>query len=454
MDVNDKQIEDWNLSAPVLYLWSRPDWTPKHKAIAEQHGHPSIRKNYRLEESSKEMHVQAVNPDKFQNQEQEGRVTTSHQLDLPCDSSRGNEGETNWARGKNDSEASSRKFEGNGKRKRQTDTSPLANKSSNKGSMCHHLVPHVADRSSLEAYSPKLLETPRQVHSGRDDYQQLKSGTEQQVHSGRDDYQQLNSETQQQVHSGRDDYRQLNSGTQEQVHSGRDDYQQLNSGTQQQVNSGRDDYQQLNRSNLTTHQPYPQAGGYNRDQSVDHLVRKYSLNGEDPVMTSRQAYTRSTNPSYSLRGSADRPIDYPEGRANTPTYRSYMGEMIQEFGRDTRSTVQPHVNVRVREEPNSWNQRMGGPSPPGPVHEFQPPYMQLNPAALPTYNEMNTSAMQRYAPRLNELNHSHMGTIRSPPLHNTIGVYRPPAPWPGTLGFAPGPYRPHPHQDSSGWLNE
>ncbi|PON48472.1 Cdk-activating kinase assembly factor [Parasponia andersonii] len=39
LDVHEKQLEDWNLKAPPLYLWSRRDWTPRHKEIAEQHGH-------------------------------------------------------------------------------------------------------------------------------------------------------------------------------------------------------------------------------------------------------------------------------------------------------------------------------------------------------------------------------------------------------------------------------
>ncbi|GMH14431.1 hypothetical protein Nepgr_016272 [Nepenthes gracilis] len=41
VDSNDKQIEDWNLVTPLLYLWSRQDWTAKHKEIAQKHGHNS-----------------------------------------------------------------------------------------------------------------------------------------------------------------------------------------------------------------------------------------------------------------------------------------------------------------------------------------------------------------------------------------------------------------------------
>ncbi|KAI3673839.1 hypothetical protein L6452_39969 [Arctium lappa] len=41
VDVNDKQMDQWNNTPPPLYLWSRPDWTSKHRAIAQQHGHTS-----------------------------------------------------------------------------------------------------------------------------------------------------------------------------------------------------------------------------------------------------------------------------------------------------------------------------------------------------------------------------------------------------------------------------
>lgn len=39
VDLNDKTVEGWNASAPPLYLWSRPDWTKKHKNVAEEHNH-------------------------------------------------------------------------------------------------------------------------------------------------------------------------------------------------------------------------------------------------------------------------------------------------------------------------------------------------------------------------------------------------------------------------------
>ncbi|XP_062199170.1 protein ENHANCED DOWNY MILDEW 2-like [Phragmites australis] len=44
VDLNDKTVEGWNASAPPLYLWSHPDWTKKHKKIAEEHNHACIGK--------------------------------------------------------------------------------------------------------------------------------------------------------------------------------------------------------------------------------------------------------------------------------------------------------------------------------------------------------------------------------------------------------------------------
>lgn len=40
--MNGKQLEQHNSLAPPLYLWSRPDWTAKHKAIAETRGHGRV----------------------------------------------------------------------------------------------------------------------------------------------------------------------------------------------------------------------------------------------------------------------------------------------------------------------------------------------------------------------------------------------------------------------------
>ena len=55
-DVNDQSVEGWNKSAPPLYLWSHPDWTKKHKKVAEvtRSDEPLVKKrNISAEEKAK-----------------------------------------------------------------------------------------------------------------------------------------------------------------------------------------------------------------------------------------------------------------------------------------------------------------------------------------------------------------------------------------------------------------
>ncbi|KAK1296738.1 hypothetical protein QJS10_CPB15g01531 [Acorus calamus] len=40
-DAKDKQMEQWNVNPPVLYLWSHKAWSQRHRTIAEQQGHIS-----------------------------------------------------------------------------------------------------------------------------------------------------------------------------------------------------------------------------------------------------------------------------------------------------------------------------------------------------------------------------------------------------------------------------
>ncbi|XP_074365525.1 protein ENHANCED DOWNY MILDEW 2-like [Apium graveolens] len=42
VDMSGKQLEQHNNVAPPLYLWSRPDWTAKHKTIAKTCGHSTV----------------------------------------------------------------------------------------------------------------------------------------------------------------------------------------------------------------------------------------------------------------------------------------------------------------------------------------------------------------------------------------------------------------------------
>ncbi|XP_060176109.1 protein ENHANCED DOWNY MILDEW 2-like isoform X1 [Lycium barbarum] len=51
INVHNQQMEQWNIASPPLYLWSRPDWTAKHKAVAIERGH--IRKDSQMSEAER-----------------------------------------------------------------------------------------------------------------------------------------------------------------------------------------------------------------------------------------------------------------------------------------------------------------------------------------------------------------------------------------------------------------
>ncbi|KAH9620318.1 hypothetical protein KSS87_021715 [Heliosperma pusillum] len=57
VDIYDKQMEDWNVVPPILYLWSRHDWTTRHKDIAKENGH--------LQEGENERGLEGF-PEKFE----------------------------------------------------------------------------------------------------------------------------------------------------------------------------------------------------------------------------------------------------------------------------------------------------------------------------------------------------------------------------------------------------
>ncbi|XP_062077582.1 protein ENHANCED DOWNY MILDEW 2 isoform X2 [Humulus lupulus] len=54
-NVKDKQMEQWNVKPPLLYLWSRPDWSDTHRKITESH--PNI---FKQEEVVADVHHKVV----------------------------------------------------------------------------------------------------------------------------------------------------------------------------------------------------------------------------------------------------------------------------------------------------------------------------------------------------------------------------------------------------------
>lgn len=351
VDVNDNQIEDWNRDPPPLYLWSRPDWTAKHRAIAEQHGHSSgTLKNYRPDNKSQ-------NDMLAPNSAQESHSPTvkspvKHNEDLPVDKPQNLQRKDTvatttspkeWSKKKptppKDPSASKPKnFGGKGKknnRRSLEDKSEFGRKGKK-------------TRRSMEYRPSNKFSGPLHLSPNMPDH-----------------------ETRSRVHSDRVDY----------PHFSR-------------------------RSN----QPYSQTRYNNPNDEMEDVVNRYYMNGEEPL----RGTTSNSRPEYA-------PPDYSFGAPNDQ-WVAPLDDTVGTFA-----------------EPNPWNERPAYP-PTYPGAHFPSPY-----------GEMGTSAMQRYAPRLDEMNHARV--VPGPP-GNVVGpTYHPPQT--GPLGFAPRPYHhSYSQQNSSGWLND
>uniref|UniRef100_A0A5B7BGT9 Zinc finger PHD-type domain-containing protein n=1 Tax=Davidia involucrata TaxID=16924 RepID=A0A5B7BGT9_DAVIN len=436
VDVNDKQMDQWNVSPPPLYLWSRPDWTAKHKEIAQQHGHSSrVLEQSRLEENHYEMlvndypvedndwiakhkeiaeqhghssrvqeesHLEEnhndylvedtdLNGETFmladdhsvQNEEPEllqGRATSmteSHKGGFPCDKA-DREGHENHGHVKNQSEENSKKRRrGKGKLGRGSGEIPLEDAQNGQ----RHSPPKMTASKSLDSPPSKPLET---------------SSTD----------------------VGDERYRHFDHSTAGQFQTGY---------------------------------------GYTR---ADDMARRYSLISEvEPYssVTHRWSNGASPGPDFAVMNMEQQFPGFPRESIDSREYRrTYISEMDEKYGRES--------NI-PRLYPDSLGQRssyLAGPGPgPGPGFSSSPYGHHLGSAAADsTYARMNTSAMQRYAPRLDELNHSRTNTLGSEsfPMSRS-SVYDPPRPPQSgyradSLGFAPGPYNSFSQQNTSGWLNE
>ncbi|XVF70768.1 hypothetical protein PTKIN_Ptkin11bG0188800 [Pterospermum kingtungense] len=399
IDTNDKRMDQWNVMAPPLFLWSRSDFAAQHNSIAEKHGHltrkpdsskmemkfvdthisdqPSEDGNHRNEASESKDHMQNQ---KVEECIQGTSVTVSPKVCSPQQKSE-SEVQNNHDQVKNQSkETPSKKRQRQRQRKRKhseenhgrrTDgKSPLDGQSGGKTpkNELYSGIPHsspsnvIGSRSSVEGFSSNSSRFATQT------------------------------------------------------------------GTGENVNQ---------YPNPTTHGSQVHLGTSFADtmtRNADDMGRRYGINDYNP---------------------------YSAG-----AYSSVYGPYVNEVGRasDLRAQVRLHG-----QDPHVYTQR-SYPAGLDPVYDparslSTPPYGQHLGATVDPSYRMNTSAMQRYAPRLDELNHARMGTPgpeshmgnrnaffdpRAPPPFADPRAPRPPYP----MGFAPGPYHPYSHQSSAGWLNE
>ncbi|XP_057473586.1 protein ENHANCED DOWNY MILDEW 2-like [Actinidia eriantha] len=379
VDVNDNQMEDWNVNPPPLYLWSRADWTAKHKAIAQRHGHlsrvherpnveehnetlvsdyplydPKSQSPVSMELSRDDHPVQNEVQVHKQLQESGANVSGSLEEGFPCDNDDKEAYEVS-SHEKNILNRSSRKTRrGKGKHRRESSKPSPEIKERGQSSVGERYdsmprlsPPNVTRGRSLDHHTSEPREAPSHTEVGEE---------------------------------------------------------------------GRHQFEH-------THSHY-QTGYSGIPRTDDDIARRYSLNREEPYSDGTHRWSSGASPSpdpdYGVRTSGEQFPGYN---------RSYINEREQKLA--------------VRSQMLTYGQQHPDGSAPSS-----------------SYNRMNMSAMQRYAPRLDELNHTRTNPSGSvpPPTAGRNGIPNPLAPQPGSqvdlMGFASGPRHLFSQQNSSGWLND
>jgi hypothetical protein len=386
---NDKQMDQWNVTAPPLYLWSRQEWSAKHKAIAQKHGHP-----FKQQEISNldKNHFETKTPDPVIDQYNNAGASMLPNY-IPLQSKEPEESNCG-----------------------------IVNDDHKGRSQCNN-----SDRESQDSHCPRKSHSDETSRKKRQGEKMVERGTGEKSLEGRQNggKKPSPSDSDKGVHRPSPppniDGRSLLDGSSRSVEK------------QSQAGIGKNCYQHLDPSFSDSYSqqhatPYGGSWASNHDdmnrRHCTNIHESYSLNihGLSSGGNMEEQSTRCMNGTefirqpqvhlYGLQGADSARWNYPSGR--------YLG-----YGHMEPAPAIPYGH-------------MGSAS--------EPPYM------------MNMSAMQRYAPRLDELNHTRMSSLGpEPSMLNRNGSYDPRAPGAGcrfdSMGFAPGPQHPYPHH-SAGWLNE
>ncbi|XP_027127604.2 protein ENHANCED DOWNY MILDEW 2 isoform X1 [Coffea arabica] len=418
IDVNDKQMEDWNVNTPPLYLWSRPDWTVRHKKIARLQGHlPCAEKMMRLEDESsipdchmepRDLHCNSTMladsvglQDVYQPAERGAKLVESHV-----------EGFSNGRGDEQTPEDHSHKDQANGNWEDRNKTRITRGKG-NEGRPKDHAHKHRA-KGNYEGGNKHMRR-----HGGGSDIKSPDSKSLPRHSSpssscrswGRSE----NTEMPLHLDAWREGYQQL-------------EHQRV-SGLQKQHYSYQDDGMVMHNS-FSTEAAYLDMGS-----TWQHRVGPRSDYGFGaPDM---QFLNYLSNHTSGLGG-----------------HGAQFSERNEAYGVQPDGRTQVQARFYGHEYPNSMSHGTHYMASPAPG--FSSVYAQIG--AYSGHNSTSTSSVHQYAPRLDGLNAPTVNSMGSAQhLDGRSGFYNT-APHPGRgsgeLGFAPGPYRPYSKQNSSGWLNE
>ncbi|KAK8970635.1 hypothetical protein KSP40_PGU006774 [Platanthera guangdongensis] len=421
IDVNDKQIEQWNVRPPVLYLWSRPDWTPKHMGIASSQGHkskmPSSLPDKNTEEKYKERDANQGEKESMSLKEATSAVEAHVQVDRREESS----GQKETRREKknihggfeNKESAAAQKELGRGVHSRNKEAIP-EKKSAFPGKK--------EGRPSAEKHNKKR----KSPESHKDGTQKMKM---------------VKKELQQQERQEEDGDDLPNMSISPPPRGEPIDLPPIQTS--------------LLESGLRNISSAARPSGIHED--LDTFPRRFgSAERESFYTPGTEAYGRYNSPdtySPSKYGRIGYGRPDPDIRMQSRPYSMQEEEVPNSYGRPAESDIRAQIRTYgvSGEENHSDGIRfsVGGSGPSlGQIGMYPSPAYRF--AATAT----ETSAMQRYAPRLDEMNHSrprHLSPSMPFPGRDVQGLRRENPP--DSFGFPP-EMAPFSNRGSFGWIDD
>lgn len=458
VNAKDKQMDQWNVRPPVLYLWSHRDWTDKHIAIAQKHEHLWPKKQ---EESEK------------------GKTSDTLRVRQPEESEKG----------KNSDLSRHRQQEDSGMEKGSETLRPKQLESE-KGQSSKTSADHIHFNDTLLMTESTILaaDEPEDSKSGSVVCEVDKNGStktsskrdsDRESHDSRDVRPNLSPEAPRKKRQRFEEIPRRGDGEpseESRRDSKRPSLNEINQRSHASPNvSDHMSYKAVEKPSyadaggighqepgLTMPDPNSNFGApYDaaRASLTDDIARKYNINAEEAYSIGTTGWSNNASSMYDIgsRHIEERNVDLMGGHADGLNYKPYSTG-LDTYMRDSE------IRSRVRHygHPDTDNLRSNYQA------GVDPRYSRIGafPAAyghLGTYPEpshwMNTSATQRYVPRLDELNHTRLGGMGGGHRVNGSNAFDPRAHLPSGFsgapqGFASGPRYPSSNQNSAGWLNE
>lgn len=434
IDIHDNQMEQWNLKPPLLYLWSRSDWTEKHKAIAIRQGHISKQPE---ESPVKENHEETGVKGQEEDQDIYGDIAKMLN-DLPVLNDQVEAPEVTSTFFHEDMEISPSISPS--KRDNQTDQSRHKDEDSRTDQSRHDKDD---DRSRRESDDGR---EDQESHRHRNNKRFAESFVERKTEQ---EYKRKQS-------------RSKDEGWKDKHGRSRTPVGEFyDKGTPRSVSSpsNRND----SRSFLEDHPSEALVTSLGRERSEDGFLRfQHDCSGSATEFGTGYGVTRMSIPDEELNDIERRYRNpYTDVHSRIETFGRQYVDPLEKYGHSSADIFSRQAPLYGRQGPNDVPYRSWLPS--GQDSGLGQTGSLSNSFGLSTFapdpSRLGSSVTQRYAPRLDEMNYTRSSpftpTDQVPPssIYNSsgsrAGLYTS-----DIQDFATGPHRHFPHHNSSGWLND